>query len=159
MSKTEKEKNQPVLASNRQARFNYEIVSTLEAGIVLKGTEIKSVAEGKALIAEAYASCEDGELWLINSHIPEYGHASTFFNHEPRRRRKLLVHRKELAKLFASVSRDGMTLVPLRIYFSDKRKAKVEIALARGKKNHDKRETEKKRDWDREKARLLKSNG
>jgi SsrA-binding protein len=154
-----KQENAPALASNRRARFNYEIVETLEAGIMLTGTEIKSVAQGKALIAEAYASCEDGELWLINSYIPEYENSSAFFNHAPTRRRKLLVHRKELAKLLAAVSRDGMTLVPLKIYYNETRRAKVEIAIARGKKNHDKREAEKKRDWAREKQRVLKAHG
>jgi SsrA-binding protein len=158
MSKAEKEKNQPPLASNRKARFNYEIVDTLEAGIVLTGTEIKSLVQGKSLITEAYASFEDGELWLVNSYIPEYTEASRF-NHAPTRRRKLLVHKKQLSKLVTSVARDGMTLVPLKVYFNDKRKAKVELALARGKKNHDKREADKKRDWDREKARVLKAHG
>jgi SsrA-binding protein len=158
MSKAEKEKNQPPLASNRKARFNYEIVDTLEAGIVLTGTEIKSLVQGKSLITEAYASVEDGELWLVNSYIPEYTEASRF-NHAPTRRRKLLVHKKQLSKLVNSVGREGMTLVPLKVYFNDKRKAKVELALARGKKNHDKREADKKRDWDREKARVLKAHG
>jgi SsrA-binding protein len=158
MSKAEKEKNQPPLASNRKARFNYEIVDTLEAGIVLTGTEIKSLVQGKSLITEAYASIEDGELWLVNSYIPEYTEASRF-NHAPTRRRKLLVHKKQLSKLLLSVAREGMTLVPLKVYFNDKRKAKVELALARGKKNHDKREADKKRDWDREKARVLKAHG
>jgi SsrA-binding protein len=158
MSKAEKEKNQPPLASNRKARFNYEIVDTLEAGIVLTGTEIKSLVQGKSLITEAYASFEDGELWLVNSYIPEYTEASRF-NHAPTRRRKLLVHKKQLSKLVTSVAREGMTLVPLKVYFNDKRKAKVELALARGKKNHDKREADKKRDWDREKARVLKAHG
>lgn len=158
MSKADKEKNQPPLASNRKARFDYAIIDTFEAGIVLTGTEIKSLAQGKSLIADAYASVEDGELWLINSYIPEYTEASRF-NHAPTRRRKLLVHKKELGKLGVSVGRDGMTLIPLKVYFNDKRRAKVEIALARGKKNHDKREADKKRDWAREKARVLKAHG
>lgn len=146
------------LSENRRARFDYEILDTIETGIVLTGTEIKSIAQGKGLIAESYASCEGGELWLINSHIPEYFEASSN-NHEPRRRRKLLVHRKQLARLANAVGRDGMTLVPLRIYFNEKRRAKLELAVARGKKAHDKRESVKDREWGRQKQRLMKQNG
>jgi SsrA-binding protein len=146
------------LSENRRARFDYEIIETLEVGLVLTGTEIKSISQGKGLIAESYASCEGGELWLINSHVPEYLEASRF-NHEPRRRRKLLVHRKQLARLANAVGRDGMTLVPLRIYFNEKRKAKLELAVARGKKDRDKRETIKDREWGRQKQRLMKQNG
>lgn len=153
----EKDTNK-ILSANRKARFDYEIVETLEAGLVLTGTEIKSLRDGKSLITEAYASCEGGELWLINSHVPEYSEGNRF-NHEPRRRRKLLVHRKQLSRLAAAVARDGMTLVPMKIYLNEKRRAKLELALAKGKKNHDKRETEKNRDWAREKQRLLKANG
>jgi SsrA-binding protein len=147
-----------IAAENRKARHSYEIVSTLEAGIVLTGTEVKSLREGKANIGESYASFEDGELWLINSHLPEYLQGNRF-NHEPRRRRKLLVHRKEATKLSASVAREGMTVVPLSIYFNEKSRAKVELALAKGRKTHDKREADKKRDWDREKGRLLRDKG
>ncbi|SDU05701.1 SsrA-binding protein SmpB [Stappia sp. ES.058] len=147
-----------IVAENRKARFNYEIEDTLEAGIVLTGTEVKALRLGKSNIAESYASDERGELWLINSYIPEYLQANRF-NHEPRRRRKLLVHARELARLSAAVQKDGKTIVPLRLYFNEKGTAKLELALARGKKLHDKRETEKKRDWSREKARLLKTAG
>ncbi|MBB99965.1 MAG: SsrA-binding protein [Rhodobacteraceae bacterium] len=147
-----------IIAENRKARFNYEIEDTLEAGIVLTGTEVKALRLGKSNIAESYASEEGGELWLINSYIPEYLQANRF-NHEPRRRRKLLVHARELARLSSAVQKDGKTIVPLKLYFNEKGTAKLELALARGKKLHDKRETEKKRDWSREKARLLKTAG
>lgn len=146
------------VADNRKARHSYEIVSTIEAGIVLAGSEVKSLREGKANIGESYASFEGGELWLINSYLPEFLQANRF-NHVPRRPRKLLLHRKEMAKLDASVSRDGMTLVPVKIYFNEKGRAKVELALARGRKLHDKRQADKKRDWDREKGRLLREKG
>lgn len=158
MSMIKNEGGKKIVSENRRARFDYEIISTIEAGIMLTGTEVKSIAAGKALIAESYASCEGSELWLINSHVPEYVEANRF-NHEPRRRRKLLVHRKELARLANAVGREGMTLVPLKMYFNEKGKAKLEIAVARGKKLHDKRETEKNREWGRQKQRLLKQNG
>jgi len=144
-----------IVAENRRARFDYEVLDTLEAGLVLTGTEVKSLRTGKAQIAESYASPEDGELWLINAHIPEYLQANRF-NHEERRRRKLLVSRKELARLSQEVERGGNTIVPLKLYFNDQGRAKLLIALAKGKKNYDKRETEKNRDWAREKSRLLK---
>ena len=147
-----------VVAENRKARFNYEIMDTYEAGLVLTGTEVKSLREGKANIAESYASDEGGEIWLINSYLPEYLQANRF-NHEPRRRRKLLLNKREMAKLSQSVDREGMTLVPLKIYFNDQGRAKLLLAVGRGKKLHDKRETEKQRDWSREKGRLLKERG
>lgn len=147
-----------IVAENRKARFNYEIVDSYEAGLVLKGTEVKSLREGKANIAESYASDENGEMWLINSYLPEYLQANRF-NHEPRRRRKLLFSKREINRLRVAISREGMTLVPLKIYFNDKGRAKLELALARGKKLHDKRETEKERDWNRQRSRLLKDNG
>ncbi|MYZ48701.1 SsrA-binding protein SmpB [Propylenella binzhouense] len=147
-----------VVADNRRARFNYEIGETFEAGIALAGTEVKSLRQSKANIAESYVSPEGGEVWLINSYIPEYQQAS-FFNHEPRRPRKLLLHKREVNRLFGAVNREGMTIVPLRMYFNDRGRAKVEIALAKGKKVHDKRETEKQRDWAREKGRLLREKG
>lgn len=150
--------NRKIIADNRKARFNYEIEDTLEAGIELKGTEVKALREGKSMIAESYASQEGGEFWLINSYIPEYLQANRF-NHEPRRKRKLLLHKREMAKLALAVHKDGKTIVPLKLYFNDKGRAKVELALARGKKLHDKRETERQRDWGREKARLLKNAG
>ena len=147
-----------LIADNRKARHNYEYINTLEAGLMLTGTEVKSLRNGKANIAESYASYEDGELWLINAHIPEYVEANRF-NHEPRRRRKLLLSRREIDRLSQSVARDGMTLVPLRLYFNERGRVKLELALAKGKKVHDKRETEKKRDWNREKGRLLRERG
>ncbi|WP_064682325.1 SsrA-binding protein SmpB [Rhizobium bangladeshense] len=147
-----------VVAENRKARFNYQIIDTYEAGLVLMGTEVKSLREGKANIAESYASDEDGEIWLINSYLPEYLQANRF-NHEPRRRRKLLLSGREIHRLRSAVNREGMTLIPLKIYFNDRGRAKMELALAKGKKLHDKRESEKERDWNRQKSRLLKDNG
>ncbi|SOC04116.1 SsrA-binding protein SmpB [Stappia indica] len=157
-SKSAADSNRKLIADNRKARFNYEIEDTLEAGIELKGTEVKALREGKSMIAESYASFEGGEFWLINSYIPEYLQANRF-NHEPRRKRKLLLHKREMAKLALAVDKDGKTIVPLKLYFNEKGRAKLELALARGKKLHDKRETERKRDWNREKARLLKTAG
>lgn len=147
-----------VAADNRKARYNYEIVETLEAGLMLTGTEVKSLRQGKSTIAESYASDEGGEIWLINAYIPEYLEGNRF-NHQPRRPRKLLLHRRQIEKLSAAVQRDGMTLIPLKLYFNDKGRAKLELALGRGKKLHDKRETEKRRDWGREKARLMRERG
>ncbi len=146
------------IAENRKARYNYAIEDTFEAGIVLLGTEVKSLRVGKANIAESYASHEDGELWLINSHIPEYLQANRN-NHEPRRRRKLLMSKREIARLSMAVARDGMTLIPLKLYFNDRGMAKLQLAFGKGKKVHDKRQSEKKRDWNREKARLMKERG
>ena len=147
-----------VVAENRKARYNYEIVDTYEAGLVLTGTEVKSLREGKANIAESYASDEKGEIWLINSYLPEYLQANRF-NHAPRRPRKLLLSAKEIRRLRVGVNREGMTLIPLKIYFNDRGRAKLELAIAKGKKNHDKRESEKERDWNREKSRLLRDKG
>jgi SsrA-binding protein len=147
-----------VVADNRRARFHYEIGDTLEAGIALSGTEVKSLRSGKATIAESYAGPQEGEIWLYNANIPEYLQASRF-NHPPRRPRKLLLHRRQIHKLIGAVEREGMTIVPLKLYFNDKGRAKVEIALARGKKLHDKRETEKRRAWERERGRLLRQKG
>ncbi|MCT7375992.1 SsrA-binding protein SmpB [Chelativorans salis] len=154
----DKNPNIKTVAENRKARFAYEVMDTLEAGLVLTGTEVKSLREGQANIQESYASVEGGELWLINSYVPEY-FAGNRFNHEPRRRRKLLVSKKELARMAQAVDREGMTMVPLKLYFNERGIAKLQMAIARGKKLHDKRETEKKRDWAREKARLLKEKG
>ena len=145
-------------AVNRRARFNYEIGQVLEAGIALTGTEVKSLRDGKSGIADSFASEKDGELWLFNAYIPEYLQANRF-NHMPRRPRKLLLHRREVDRLVAAVQREGMTVVPLKIYFNDRGRAKVEIALGKGKKLHDKRETSKTRDWDREKRRVLRDKG
>ena len=147
-----------VVADNRKARFNYAIGEVFEAGIVLTGSEVKSMRAGKTSIAESYATSRDGELWLLNSNISEYKQAGRF-NHEPKRPRKLLLHQRQINKLIGAVEREGMTVVPLKIYFNAKGRAKIEIALARGKKLHDKRETEKKRSWDREKGRLLRLKG
>ena len=146
------------IADNRKARYNYLIEDTIEAGLMLVGTEVKALREGKANIAESYASDEDGEIWLINCNIPEYLKANRF-NHEPRRRRKLLLNKREIKKLRDGTARDGMTIVPLRLYFNDRGIAKLQIALAKGKKVHDKRETEKKRDWQRDKARIMRERG
>jgi SsrA-binding protein len=147
-----------VVAQNRKARFNYQIGETFEAGIVLTGTEVKSLRAGKAAIAESYADARGGEIWLINANIPEYLQGGRF-NHPPKRVRKLLLHRRQINKLTGAVEREGMTLVPLKLYFNEKGRAKVELALARGKKLHDKRETEKKRSWERERGRLLRAKG
>jgi len=149
-----------IAAENRKARHNYFIEDTLEAGIILEGSEVKSLREGKANIAESYANVEGGELWLINSYIPPFSQAmSAMFSHDERRRRKLLVHKRELARMWQAVGREGMTLVPLKLYFNDKGIAKLELGIAKGKKMADKRETEKRRDWAREKSRLLKERG
>ena len=150
-----KKPDQKVAAENRKARHNYSIEDVVETGIVLQGTEVKALRAGQGQIAESYASVENGELWLINSYIPEYLQANRF-NHEERRRRKLLVKRKELDKLAAAVSREGMTLVPLKLFFNDRGMVKLELGLAKGKKAHDKRESAKERDWNRDKQRLLK---
>ncbi len=147
-----------VVADNRKARFNYEIGETFEAGIVLTGSEVKSLRSGRATIGESYADARDGEIWLINSNIPEYQQAGRF-NHLPKRPRKLLLHQRQINKLAGAVEREGMTVVPLKLYFNDKGRAKVEIALARGKKLHDKRETLKRRSWDRERGRLMRQKG
>ncbi len=150
--------NFKIVADNRKARFNYEIGEVFEAGIALTGTEVKSLRIGKATIAESYAGPRDGELWLLNANIPEYLQASRF-NHAPKRPRRLLLHKREIFKLIGAVEREGMTIVPLKLFFNAKGRAKLEIALARGKKLHDKRETEKKRDWSRERGRLLREKG
>lgn len=146
------------IAENRKARFDFEIKEVFEAGIMLKGTEVKSLRNGEANIAESYASYENDEMWLINSHVPEYLEANKF-NHEPRRRRKLLLHAKEIVKLANGVNREGMTIVPLKLYFNDQGRAKIQIGLAKGKNVADKRLTSKTRDWNREKARVLKEHG
>ena len=147
-----------LIAENRRARFDYFLEDKLEAGIMLTGTEVKALREGRANIAESYVGVEGRDLALINAHIPEYGPANRF-NHEPKRPRKLLLHAKEIAKLAKGVEREGMTIVPLRIYFNAKGRAKIAIALGRGKKLHDKRESEKVRDWNRDKSRLMRERG
>jgi SsrA-binding protein len=153
------ERQRKIAADNRRARYNYQIGETFEAGLMLTGTEVKSLRTGKATIAESYASVErTGEIFLVNANIPEYLQANRF-NHDPKRPRKLLLKSREIAKLSQGTERQGMTIVPLKIYFNEKGRAKIEIALARGKQLHDKRETEKARDWHREKGRLLREKG
>jgi SsrA-binding protein len=147
-----------IIADNRKARYAYAIGDTLEAGIMLMGSEVKALRSGKTTIGESYAHAKDGELWLVNSYIPEYSKASRF-NHEPKRTRKLLVHKSESNKLAAAIQREGMTLIPLKLYFNAKGIAKLELGIAKGKKLHDKRETEKQRDWQRDKARLMRQKG
>ena len=146
------------VAENRRARYDYEIMDTLEAGIVLTGTEVKSLRQGKAQITESYASPERGELWLINSFIPEYLQANRF-NHEEKRPRKLLVKKKDLARFSQEVERAGNTIVPLKLYFNEQGRAKLLIGVGKGKKNYDKRATERDRDWNRDKSRIMKEGG
>jgi len=147
-----------VAAQNRKARHNYSIEDSLEVGIVLQGSEVKSLREGRATISESYATEQNGELYLVNGYIPEYKQAGQF-NHEPRRPRKLLLHRRQLNRMLGAIQREGMTLVPLKLYFNDRGRAKLELGLAKGKRNYDKREAEKKKDWDRQKARLIRQKG
>jgi len=147
-----------LIAENRRARFDYFLEEKLEAGLMLTGTEVKALREGRANIAESYVGVEGRELALINAHIPEYGPANRF-NHEPRRQRKLLLHRKEIDKLIGAAQREGRTLVPTRLYFNDRGMVKLEVAMARGKKAHDKRAAESERDWKREQGRLMRDRG
>jgi SsrA-binding protein len=149
---------QRIVAENRRARFEYAIEDTYEAGLMLSGTEVKSLRTGQGTIAESYAHVQDGECWLVNANIPEFSHGNRF-NHEPRRPRKLLLHEREIAKLTGAVERQGMTLVPLSIYFNAKGRAKVELALAKGRQAHDKRAHIKDREWQRDKARLMRDRG
>jgi SsrA-binding protein len=158
MAKKKKDDERKVVADNRKARYAYAIESTLEAGLQLMGSEVKSLRSGKANIAESYAHAKDGEIFLVNAYIPEYTMANRF-NHEPRRARKLLVRKGEVKRLSIAIQREGLTLIPLRVYFTRKGIAKCELGVARGKKLHDKRETEKQRDWSRQKARLMREKG
>jgi SsrA-binding protein len=155
MAKKPENKNYKVIAENRRARYDYAIEEDLEVGIILHGSEVKSLRTGQSNIADSYASVDDGELWLTNAYIAPYNKA--MFTHEERRKRKLLVNRRELARLWKATQRDGMTLVPLVMYFNDKGLVKLKIATAKGKKAQDKRATEAKRDWGRQKARLLRN--
>ena len=157
MANTKSDPNYKVIAENRRARFDYAIEDDIECGILLEGSEVKSMRAGGSNIAESYATVEEGELWLVNSYVAPYIQAKTF-GHEERRRRKLLVSRKELANLWNATQRKGMTLVPIVMYFNHKGLAKLKIGVAKGKKNVDKRETQAKRDWSRQKQRLLKDN-
>lgn len=147
-----------VVAENRRARYDYHVDEKFEAGLALQGTEVKALRAGEASIAESYAEVRDGEVWLINANIPEYSHGNRL-NHQPRRMRKLLLNAREIGKLFGAVERKGMTLVPLSIYFNKHGRAKVELALAKGKQAHDKRQSVKERDWKRDKARLMRERG
>lgn len=155
---TRKEAGIKVIADNRRARFDYEILETFEAGIELKGSEVKSLRSGRTNLAEAYAAMKSGELYLMNSNIPEYRQANRF-NHEPKRPRKLLLHSREINKLANGVLREGLTIVPLKMFFNGRGRCKVDIALAKGKKLHDKRDAIKERSWDRERARLMREKG
>lgn len=150
--------NSKLIAENRKARYHYAVEDTLETGIMLEGSEIKSMRIGQTNIAESYATVEDGELWLVNAYIAPYEQARSF-GHEERRRRKLLARKREIARLWQAIGREGMTLVPLKVYLNEKGRAKLLLGLAKGKKLADKRDTEKKRDWDRQKARLLRERG
>ena len=147
-----------IVAENRRARFDYAIEDKYEAGIALTGTEVKSLRFGEGSIAESYAEVKGGEVWLVNSNVPEFSHGNRH-NHEPKRPRKLLLHEREIARLTGAVERKGMTLVPLSIYFNGRGRAKVELALARGKNLADKRQTVKDRDWKREQARIMRDRG
>ncbi|MGX0585582.1 SsrA-binding protein [Sphingomonas sanguinis] len=147
-----------IVAENRRARFDYAIETTYEAGIALTGTEVKSLRFGEGSIAESYAEVRGEEVWLVNSNVPEFSHGNRF-NHEAKRPRKLLLHEREINKLHGAVAREGMTLVPLMIYFNSRGRAKVELALAKGKKAHDKRDSIKERDWKREQGRILRDRG
>lgn len=158
MAPKSKEVTRPAIAENRKARFNYFIEDTLEAGLVLTGTEVKSLRSGRADIAESYASAQGDEMMLVNAYIPEYARGNRY-NHEPRRPRKLLLHRREINRLHGASRREGMTIVPLKMYFTKRGLAKVLLGVARGKKQHDKRQTMKERDWKRDKARLLRDKG
>jgi SsrA-binding protein len=156
---TAKEKDgRKIVAENRRARHEYFIGDVLEAGIMLTGTEVKALREGKANIAESYAAPEGGAIWLINANIPEYS-AGNRENHEPKRRRKLLLHKREIERLSKAVERQGFTLTPLRLYFNERGRAKLELGIGEGKKLHDKRDTSKERDWSRQKQRLLRDRG
>ena len=147
-----------VVAENRRARYDYFIEDKFEAGIALQGTEVKALRFGEGSIVESYAEVKDGEVWLINANIPEFSHGNRH-NHEPKRPRKLLLKEREIAKFTGATERQSMTLVPLSVYFNGRGRAKVELALAKGKKAHDKRETTKDREWKREQGRLLKDHG
>ncbi|MGE3064567.1 MAG: SsrA-binding protein SmpB [Hyphomicrobiaceae bacterium] len=153
---TKKSPGHRTVAENRKARYEYAVGDTYEAGIELTGTEVKALRAGQANIAESYASAENGGIFLINAYIPEYKAAGSFFQHEPRRPRRLLLHKSEIAKLAIAVERQGMTMVPLSLYFNERGRAKLRLALAEGKKLHDRREATAKRDWQRQRARLLR---
>jgi SsrA-binding protein len=154
-----KDDGRKLVAENRKARYEYLITESYEAGIELTGTEVKSLRAGQANITESYASPESGGIMLINAYIPEYRQAGPFYNHAPRRARRLLLHKREIHKLSVAIQRQGMTMVPLELYFNDRGRVKLKLALAQGKKLHDRREATAKRDWDRQKARLMREKG
>ena len=156
--KNKNERDIRIIAENRKARFNFEILDTFEAGIELKGTEVKSLRAQAPSLAESYVQVKEEEVFLVNAHIPEFSHGNTE-NHQPKRPRRLLLHKKQINKLAAGTQRDGLTVVPLRMYFNEKNLVKLAIGLAKGKKRHDKRESQKKKDWARQKDRLLKTHG
>ena len=158
MAGKKKPDGRKVVADNRKARYNFFFEDVIEAGIVLTGTEVKSLREGSANIAESYANHENGAIWLINSNIPQYS-AGNRNNHEPRRHRKLLLHQRQIDKLIMAVAREGMTLVPVKLFFNERGMVKLDLALAKGKKIHDKRQVSKDRDWNRQKARLMREKG
>lgn len=157
-TKNQPDPNNKVVAQNRKARYNYAVEDTLECGLMLEGSEVKAMRIGGVSIAESYANIEDGELWLINSHVPKYEQAKTF-QHAERRKRKLLVSKRELGNLWKNIGRERMALVPLKIYFNDKGRAKLLLGIAKGKQKQDKRATEKKRDWQRTQSRVLRDRG
>ena len=154
-----KDDSRKLVAENRKARYEYMLTDTYEAGLELTGTEVKSLRQGQANITESYASPEGGGIMLINAYIPEYRQAGPFYNHEPRRARRLLLHRREIHKIAIAVERQGMTMVPLELYFNDRGRVKLKLALAQGKKLHDRRQAVAKRDWQRQKARLMREKG
>lgn len=158
MAAKKQDDERKIVSENRKARFNYAITENVEAGMVLTGTEVKSLRSGKATIAESYAQVKDGDVWLVNANIPEYGGGNRF-NHEPTRVRKLLLKRREIEKLHRATEREGMTLIPLKVYFTPRGIAKIDLGVAKGKKLHDKRADTKERDWQRDKARLLRQKG
>lgn len=158
MAKKKDDTARKVIAENRKARFDYYIEDVVEAGLILTGTEVKSLREGKATIAESYASPEEDGIWLINANIPEYSRGNRL-NHAPKRPRKLLLHKKQIVTMVQSVERKGYTLVPMRMFFNDRGMVKMDVGIAQGKKNHDKRDTSKTRDWNRQKQRLLRDKG
>lgn len=158
MAAKKSDPNNKTIAENRKARYNYAVEDTLECGVVLEGSEVKSMRAGATNIAESYATVEDGELWLVNAYVAPYEQAKSF-GHLERRRRKLLASKREISKLWNGIGREGMTLVPLKMYFNDRGRVKLLIGIAKGKKQADKRETEKKRDWQRQKARLMRDHG
>lgn len=158
MAKKKTDDGRTIVAENRKARFNYAIEENLEVGMMLTGTEVKSLRSGKATIAESYAHVKDGDVWLVNAHIPEY-RGGNRFNHEPNRVRKLLLNRSEIQKLHKNTEREGMTLIPLKIYFNERGIAKMDLGVAKGKKLHDKRADQKDKDWQREQGRLMRDKG